>query len=66
MKDFGKTIGAVLKRPHWIPVPAFSMKLILGKKSTLVLEGQHVTPEKLIENGFDFNSLRLFRSGRFT
>jgi uncharacterized protein (TIGR01777 family) len=54
MKDFGKTIGAVLKRPHWIPVPAFSMKLILGKKSTLVLEGQHVTPEKLIENGFEF------------
>ena len=30
------------------------MKLILGKKSTLVLEGQHVTPEKLIENGFEF------------
>ena len=55
MKEFGQTIGTVLRRPHWIPAPSFAMKLALGKKSALVLTGQHVTPEKLLENNFDFS-----------
>ena len=54
MDDFGKTIGSVLHRPHWFPVPGFVMKLVLGKKSALVLEGQHVLPKKLLDNGFEF------------
>lgn len=54
MKDFGKKVGAVLHRPHWFPVPAFLMKAALGKKSSLVLEGQHVLPEILINEGFEF------------
>ncbi len=54
MKYFGKTIGSALNRPHWIPVPSFIMKVALGKKSALVLEGQHVLPEKLLSNGFTF------------
>lgn len=32
MKYFGQTIGSVLNRPHWIPVPPFVMKAVLGKK----------------------------------
>jgi len=54
MKDFGKTIGSVLHRPHWLPVPSFSMKIVLGQKSALVLEGQHVIPKLLMEEGFEF------------
>ncbi|MFC5602517.1 TIGR01777 family oxidoreductase [Sporosarcina koreensis] len=54
MKEFGKTIGTVLKRPHWFPTPALAMKLALGQKSKLVLEGQKVLPEVLLENGFTF------------
>lgn len=54
MKDFGKTISSVLHRPHWLPVPSFVMKLVLGQKSALVLEGQHVVPKVLIEKGFKF------------
>ena len=55
MKYFGRTIGAVTRRPHWIPVPSFAMKLILGEKSALVLTGQHVLPEVLTANGFEFS-----------
>ena len=55
MKDFGKTIGSVLHRPHWLPVPSFAMKWVLGQKSALVLEGQHVKPQVLMINGFDFS-----------
>lgn len=55
MKYFGRTIGSVLHRPHWLPVPSFAMRLALGKKSTLVLTGQHVLPEVLTKNGFEFS-----------
>lgn len=54
MGYFGKTISSVLHRPHWLPVPSFVMRLILGQKSKLVLEGQHVVPKVLSENGFTF------------
>lgn len=54
MSDLGKAIGSVTHRPHWLPVPSIAMKLALGKKSKLVLEGQHVLPEKLIDSEFTF------------
>lgn len=55
MDDFGKMIGATLHRPHWFPAPSPLMKLALGKKSSLVLEGQYVTPEKLLADSFEFD-----------
>lgn len=55
MDDFGKMIGTTLHRPHWFPAPSPIMKLALGKKSALVLEGQYVTPEKLVADGFEFD-----------
>lgn len=55
MKYFGQTIGSVLHRPHWLPVPSFAMKLALGEKSALVLKGQHVSPDVLTKNGFEFS-----------
>jgi uncharacterized protein len=54
MDEFGKTIGSVLHRPHWITVPSFAMKMVLGKKSALVLEGQQVVPQVLLLEGFEF------------
>lgn len=55
MKYFGKTIASTLQRPHWLPMPAFLMQMMLGKKSKLVLEGQYVTPEKLLAHHFTFS-----------
>lgn len=54
MKTFGKTLGSVLNRPHWIPAPSLALKLLLGEMSMLVLEGQKVVPEKLLKSGFTF------------
>lgn len=55
MKEFGQTIGKVLGKPHWMPVPSIAMKMVLGEKSQLVLEGQHVFPTVLQENNFQFH-----------
>ena len=52
--EFGKMIGKVLKRPFWFPVPGFALKLVLGEKSILVLEGQNVYPKKLMEYEYPF------------
>ncbi|WP_144553025.1 TIGR01777 family oxidoreductase [Bacillus sp. X1(2014)] len=54
MNEFGKTLSSVLHRPHWLPVPSFALQLLLGEMSTLVVEGQKVLPEKLLENGYQF------------
>lgn len=53
-QEFGKVIGKVLHRPYWFPVPAFGLKLVLGEKSKLVLEGQKVEPGKLLNHGFQY------------
>lgn len=59
MKDFGKTIASVLNRPHWFPAPSILMKLVLGEKSKLVLEGQKVLPKVLMDEGFEYLFPRL-------
>lgn len=52
--DFGKVLGTVLHRPHLVPVPGVALKAALGEKSQLVLEGQQVIPEVLLQHGFKF------------
>ncbi|WP_409304393.1 TIGR01777 family oxidoreductase [Peribacillus sp. SCS-155] len=59
MKEFGKSVAHVLQRPHWLPVPAFMLKLFLGEMSTLVLAGQHVSPNKLLNSNFQFKNPHL-------
>jgi uncharacterized protein len=54
MDTFGRAVGKVLRRPHYFPIPAFSLKLVLGEMSELVLEGQHVLPKRLQGEGFQF------------
>ena len=53
-REQAKVIGRLLRRPSFIPAPAFALKLALGEKSTLVLDGQRAVPENLQRNGFKF------------
>lgn len=62
MKQFGKTLSTVLRRPHWLPVPNLLMKMALGEKSNLVLHGQKVLPAQLMENGFTFTYPKLYEA----
>jgi uncharacterized protein (TIGR01777 family) len=54
-KDLCRTIGEVLQRPCWIPVPALVLKLLFGEKATeTLLAGQRVLPRRLMSAAFAF------------
>jgi len=54
-RQFARTLGRALKRPAWLPVPAFALKLLLGQMADeLLLTGQKVLPNRLTEAGFEF------------
>ena len=58
--EFMKTLASVLHRPVWpIHVPAFVLKLVLGEKSALVLQGQRIASEKISHSGFQFKFRKL-------
>ncbi len=53
---FTKTLGRVLRRPTFLPVPSFGPKLLLGSElaDSLLFQGQRVLPEVLVDAGYDF------------
>ena len=53
-REMGMTIAETLSRPYWMPIPGFSLKAIIGEMSTLVLDGQKVLPNRLLETGYEF------------
>ena len=52
-------IARALRRPAWLPVPAFALRLLLGEKNILVLDGQQAPPDRLVGLGFKFLRPRL-------
>lgn len=53
-REFAKTLGKVLHRPVWLPVPGFILKLALGGVADTILTGQKILPKKTLEAGFTF------------
>ena len=53
-ETFARTLAACLKRPACLPVPAWLLKVMLGEMSELVLGSQRVVPERLLQQGFEF------------
>ena len=54
MDEFCKTLGKVLNRPSWLPVPDFVLETILGDGAQVVLEGQQVLPKRTEASGFSY------------
>ncbi len=54
MKDFCNTLGQVMGRPSWLPVPGFLLKVVLGEMSDMLLNSQRVLPDKILKEGFLF------------
>lgn len=58
-REFAKTLGQVLHRPAFMPMPAFALKVGLGELSGLLLGGQKAVPERLLAAGFTFQFTEL-------
>ncbi len=54
MNELCETLGAILQRPSWLPVPAFALELLLGDGAKVVLEGQKVLPKQTLASGFQY------------
>ncbi|AZE82168.1 Cell division inhibitor YfcH-like [Pseudomonas orientalis] len=58
-REFARTLGQVLHRPAFMPMPAFALKVGLGELSGLLLGGQKAVPERLLAAGFTFQFTEL-------
>ncbi|MDY6785579.1 MAG: TIGR01777 family oxidoreductase [Cyanobacteriota bacterium] len=54
MNQLCQTLGEVLNRPSWLPVPGFALELLLGDGAQVVLQGQQVLPKATQETGFQY------------
>ncbi|MBD2213099.1 TIGR01777 family protein [Nostoc linckia FACHB-104] len=54
MTELSQTMGQVMHRPSWLPVPALALEALLGDGAKVVLEGQQVLPKRTVESGFQY------------
>jgi len=62
MKEFCKTLGRVLHRPSWAPVPAFALRLLLGEMADMLVTGQRVIPAEAQRLGHNFRYPTLYEA----
>ena len=53
-REFTRELSRILSRPAWFFVPAFSLKLLMGEMSCIVLDSQRVSPSVLQKRNFSY------------
>ncbi len=53
-KELSRTLGRVLHRPAFAPVPALAVKTLYGDMAQIVTTGQRAVPGRLTELGYEF------------
>lgn len=62
-REFADTLGHVLSRPAFLPLPAFALRILLGEMADeLLLYSAHVRPTKLTTSGYPFRGTNLEES----
>jgi uncharacterized protein len=54
MNELSQTMGQVMNRPSWLPVPSLAIEALLGDGAIVVLEGQKVMPQRPLGYNFDY------------
>jgi uncharacterized protein (TIGR01777 family) len=52
---FSKTLGRVLHRPTFVPVPEFAVRALFGEMATVVLASQRMVPSRALALGYEFS-----------
>jgi len=58
-RDFTRTLGKVLRRPTFLPMPQFALRLLFGEFANALLASQRARPHRLLEAGFEFDHANL-------
>jgi uncharacterized protein (TIGR01777 family) len=59
-REFASSLGKAMRRPAFMPAPAFALRLLLGEMAdALILSGQRALPERAQRGGFAFRYSRL-------
>ncbi len=53
-RELTRTLARVLRRPAFLPAPAFALRLALGEFADSLLGGQRVIPARLLAAGYAF------------
>jgi uncharacterized protein (TIGR01777 family) len=54
MKEFAKTLGRILNRPSFFPVPQFALRIVVGEAAKVVTASQRINVKKLLDSGYKF------------
>lgn len=59
-RDFARTLGRVLRRPAFLPIPGFALKLVYGEMAEeLLFASARVLPYRAENEGFEFTHTTL-------
>jgi uncharacterized protein (TIGR01777 family) len=53
-RELSRTLGKVLRRPAFAPVPGLAVKALYGEMAMIVTTGQRAVPARLEESGYRF------------
>ncbi len=53
-KEFAQVLGRVLRRPAFLPTPAFALKIALGEFADGILASQRALPRRAQEMSYRF------------
>lgn len=60
--EFSLALAEALSKPAKIRTPCWSLKLLLGEMSEILINGQKIIPDKLLNSGFKFQHTTIKRA----
>jgi uncharacterized protein len=58
-RQFQEALARQIRRPLWLRVPAFVLRVALGEMAQLLVDGQRVVPTRATKSGFKFHHRRI-------
>jgi uncharacterized protein (TIGR01777 family) len=53
-REVAEALGRILRRPAFVPVPGWAVRLVMREEATLILGSRRVAPARLLEAGMAF------------